>query len=211
MDILAHVDDMLLVACTRYNDLKSFVSRGPDAVCLSYLILWNSSRSLECVKQHKKEFSCSGVRARSKFAASVREFDDNTILSDFYLMEDAARFVGVSGRVGRPDKRRRTGQHPGAMTHDIKALPTKLRKLVQVRQARSLECFDDSYEHTRTLQTTPTNPPTHTSIPVHNSVISCKIIRNNSVSMMWFWVHRHSAAAIPITKESHHSYRMGSC
>jgi hypothetical protein len=89
--------------------------------------------SLECVKQHKSTFACSGARARSKFAASVREFNDNTILSDYYLMEDAARLVGVSGRVGRAEKRRRVELNNNAMSHDVKALPPKLRKLVQVR------------------------------------------------------------------------------
>jgi hypothetical protein len=85
------------------------------------------------VKQHKSTFACSGARARSKFAASVREFNDNTILSDYYLMEDAARLVGVSGRVGRAEKRRRVELNNNAMSHDVKALPPKLRKLVQVR------------------------------------------------------------------------------
>jgi hypothetical protein len=63
----------------------------------------------------------------------VREFNDNTILSDYYLMEDAARLVGVSGRVGRAEKRRRVELNNNAMCHDVKALPPKLRKLVQVR------------------------------------------------------------------------------
>jgi hypothetical protein len=95
--------------------------------------------SLDCCKQHKVKFECNGKRARSQFAASVREMNDASLLGDYYLMEDASRLVGGSNR-GRPEKRQRNTK--------AKQLPFKLKKLVQAveKQQGTLLIMPEEFE-----------------------------------------------------------------
>jgi len=50
------------------------------------------SCSLSCVKQHKEEKNCNGVRDRAAFVP-IKDFDDLQLLSDYRLLEDLRRVV----------------------------------------------------------------------------------------------------------------------
>ncbi|XP_035430430.2 box C/D snoRNA protein 1 [Spodoptera frugiperda] len=47
---------------------------------------------LECVRIHKKELECDGIRDRTKFIR-IKDFTDTDLLSDYRLLEECARFV----------------------------------------------------------------------------------------------------------------------
>ncbi|CAD0195810.1 unnamed protein product [Chrysodeixis includens] len=47
---------------------------------------------LDCVRIHKKELECDGIRDRTKFIR-VKDFTDTDLLSDYRLLEECARFV----------------------------------------------------------------------------------------------------------------------
>ncbi|CAG9783374.1 unnamed protein product [Diatraea saccharalis] len=47
---------------------------------------------LSCVRIHKKELECDGIRDRTKFIR-VKDFTDSDLLSDYRLLEECARFV----------------------------------------------------------------------------------------------------------------------
>ncbi|XP_063829842.1 box C/D snoRNA protein 1 [Ostrinia nubilalis] len=47
---------------------------------------------LTCVRIHKKELECDGVRDRTKFIR-MKNFTDTDLLSDYRLLEECARFV----------------------------------------------------------------------------------------------------------------------
>lgn len=47
---------------------------------------------LDCVRIHKKELECNGIRDRTKFIR-VKDFTDTDLLSDYRMLEECARFV----------------------------------------------------------------------------------------------------------------------
>ncbi|KAM9796445.1 box C/D snoRNA protein 1 [Syngnathus typhle] len=55
------------------------------------------SCSLLCVKKHKEESPCSGVRNKSAFL-KLSQFDEMTLLSDYRFLEDTGRFAGGAQR-----------------------------------------------------------------------------------------------------------------
>nr|XP_040039625.1 box C/D snoRNA protein 1 isoform X1 [Gasterosteus aculeatus aculeatus] len=56
-----------------------------------------NSCSLLCVKKHKDDTGCSGVRNKTAFI-TISEFDEMTLLSDYRLLEDTGRFAGGATR-----------------------------------------------------------------------------------------------------------------
>ncbi|KAL6108287.1 znhit6 [Pungitius sinensis] len=56
-----------------------------------------NSCSLLCVKKHKDDTGCSGVRNKTAFV-TISEFDEMTLLSDYRLLEDTGRFAGGATR-----------------------------------------------------------------------------------------------------------------
>lgn len=55
------------------------------------------SCSLLCVKKHKEDTSCSGVRDKTAFVA-LSHFDEMTLLSDYRFLEDTGRFSDGANR-----------------------------------------------------------------------------------------------------------------
>ncbi|XP_026179242.1 box C/D snoRNA protein 1 [Mastacembelus armatus] len=55
------------------------------------------SCSLLCVKKHKENSGCSGVRDRTAFV-TLSQFDEMTLLSDYRFLEDAGRFADGATR-----------------------------------------------------------------------------------------------------------------
>ncbi|XP_042340168.1 box C/D snoRNA protein 1 [Plectropomus leopardus] len=59
--------------------------------CLSH------SCSLPCVKKHKEDSGCSGVRNKTAFV-TLSHFDEMALLSDYRLLEDTGRFADGASR-----------------------------------------------------------------------------------------------------------------
>ncbi|KAM4722971.1 box C/D snoRNA protein 1 [Rhinophrynus dorsalis] len=59
--------------------------------CMKY------SCSLPCVKKHKTDISCNGVRDKVAFV-SLSKFNEINLLSDYRFLEDAGRLVDCAGR-----------------------------------------------------------------------------------------------------------------
>ncbi|CAH2310415.1 Hypothetical predicted protein [Pelobates cultripes] len=59
--------------------------------CLRY------SCSLQCVKQHKMDSSCNGVRDKTEFV-TIGKFNEMHLLSDYRFLEDAGRLVDCAAR-----------------------------------------------------------------------------------------------------------------
>ncbi|XP_068175647.1 box C/D snoRNA protein 1 [Antennarius striatus] len=57
------------------------------------------SCSLQCVKTHKKNSGCSGVRNKTAFV-SISQFDEIALLSDYRFLEDTGRFADGATRDG---------------------------------------------------------------------------------------------------------------
>ncbi|XP_075944489.1 box C/D snoRNA protein 1 isoform X1 [Anarhichas minor] len=55
------------------------------------------SCSLLCVKKHKDDSGCSGVRNKTAFV-TLSEFDEMALLNDYRLLEDTGRFAGAATR-----------------------------------------------------------------------------------------------------------------
>ncbi|XP_068445582.1 box C/D snoRNA protein 1 [Clinocottus analis] len=53
--------------------------------------------SLLCVKKHKDDTGCSGVRNKTAFV-TLKDFDEMALLSDYRLLEDTGRFAGGATR-----------------------------------------------------------------------------------------------------------------
>lgn len=60
--------------------------------------------SLDCVRIHKKELQCDGIRDRTKFIR-IKHFTDRDLHSDYRLLEECARFVWA---VKRDEKKKFT-------------------------------------------------------------------------------------------------------
>ncbi|XP_059051383.1 box C/D snoRNA protein 1 [Achroia grisella] len=81
---------------------------------------------LNCVRIHKKELECDGVRDRTKFVR-MKDFSDTDLLSDYRMLEECARFVyGVK----RDEKKR--------FTRIDKDLPIHLFKLRNAARKRGI-------------------------------------------------------------------------
>ncbi|XP_048005991.1 box C/D snoRNA protein 1 [Leguminivora glycinivorella] len=81
---------------------------------------------LNCVRLHKMELKCDGIRDRTKFIR-VKDFTDRDLLSDYRLLEECARFVyGVK----RDEKKR--------FTRIDKDLPVHLFKLKMAARDRGI-------------------------------------------------------------------------
>ncbi|CAB3258961.1 unnamed protein product [Arctia plantaginis] len=81
---------------------------------------------LTCVRIHKKELECDGIRDRTKFIR-VKDFTDTDLLSDYRLLEECARFVyGVK----RDEKKK--------YTRIDKDLPIHLYKLKMAARQRGI-------------------------------------------------------------------------
>ncbi|XP_075990275.1 box C/D snoRNA protein 1 [Anticarsia gemmatalis] len=82
--------------------------------------------SLDCVRIHKKELECDGIRDRTKFIR-IKDFTDTDLLSDYRLLEECARFVyGVK----RDEKKK--------YTRIEKDLPVHLYKLKLAARQRGI-------------------------------------------------------------------------
>ncbi|XP_060810200.1 box C/D snoRNA protein 1 [Amyelois transitella] len=81
---------------------------------------------LSCVRIHKKELECDGVRDRTKFVR-MKDFTDTDLLSDYRLLEECARFVYS---VKRDEKKR--------FTRIDKDLPIHLFKLKMAARKRGV-------------------------------------------------------------------------
>ncbi|XP_071781749.1 box C/D snoRNA protein 1 [Centroberyx gerrardi] len=57
----------------------------------------NHSCSLLCVKKHKEDSGCSGVRNKTAFVA-LSQFDEISLLSDYRFLEDTGRFADGATR-----------------------------------------------------------------------------------------------------------------
>ncbi|CAL8306367.1 unnamed protein product [Lota lota] len=55
------------------------------------------SCSLRCVKKHKAESGCSGLRDKTAFVA-LSKFDEMNLLNDYRFLEDTTRLAGSSSR-----------------------------------------------------------------------------------------------------------------
>lgn len=82
--------------------------------------------SLNCVRIHKKELECDGIRDRTKFVR-MKDFSDTDLLSDYRLLEECARFVYA---VKRDEKKR--------FTRIDKDLPIHLFKLKSAARQRGI-------------------------------------------------------------------------
>lgn len=81
---------------------------------------------LNCVRIHKKELECDGIRDRTKFIR-IKDFTDTDLLSDYRLLEECARFVyGVK----RDEKKK--------YTRIDKDLPIHLYKLKMAARQRGI-------------------------------------------------------------------------
>eukprot|EP00053_Salpingoeca_punica_P022434 m.214460 g.214460 ORF g.214460 m.214460 type:complete len:382 (-) comp34757_c0_seq1:206-1351(-) len=82
--------------------------------------------SLTCCQAHKAQFSCTGKRPRSEYAASKDQLTENVIRRDFGFLEDASRLCGMAAReqVHEPPRR----QH----------LPVRTIKLLRAARQRQI-------------------------------------------------------------------------
>ncbi|XP_062308727.1 box C/D snoRNA protein 1 [Osmerus eperlanus] len=76
--------------------------------------------SLSCVRKHKEDSGCRGVRDKTAFVA-LSQFDELNLLNDYRFLEDTGRMAGSSNR----DK---LASVP-AVTQRIKTLSAQARKL----------------------------------------------------------------------------------
>lgn len=82
---------------------KRKISLSTCAVCGSEEARYTCPRclthscSLLCVKKHKEDSECSGVRDKTAFVA-LSQFDEMTLLSDYRFLEDTGRFSDGANR-----------------------------------------------------------------------------------------------------------------
>ncbi|CAG4927801.1 unnamed protein product [Colias eurytheme] len=81
---------------------------------------------LDCVRIHKAELECNGIRDRTKFVR-IKDFTDTDLLSDYRLLEECARFVYA---VKRDEKKK--------FTRIDKDLPIHLYKLKLAARKRGI-------------------------------------------------------------------------
>nr|DAD36569.1 TPA_asm: hypothetical protein HUJ06_007210 [Nelumbo nucifera] len=88
------------------------------------------SCSLPCVKAHKKRTSCTGKRDRTQFVP-LSKFDDNLLISDYNLLEEAKRVAEAS-------QRRRNGWSVGYPSFRLPHRLYLLRNAASKRRTRLL-------------------------------------------------------------------------
>ncbi|CAH3024675.1 unnamed protein product [Porites evermanni] len=104
--------------------------------------------SLACVKCHKIQFQCSGIRSKTKFV-SVDNFTDSNLLSDYRFLEDVDRLAFSAAHDGRKSWRRwstqisflrRKAKQSGV---DLKLMPVGMskRKENTSKFCRELQCI----------------------------------------------------------------------
>ena len=74
--------------------------------------------SLACVRRHKAERECSGVRDVAK-KVTISEFDDNALMRDYRFLEGVVRAVDSGKRV------RRETEKPAAATRYTGLTPAR--------------------------------------------------------------------------------------
>ncbi|XP_056270825.1 box C/D snoRNA protein 1 isoform X2 [Pseudoliparis swirei] len=88
----------------------------------------SNSCSLPCVKKHKGETGCSGVRNKTAFV-TLSEFDEIALLNDYRLLEDTGRFAGGATRdklIRTPRstfRAKRLAAHASKMSLTLRFLP----------------------------------------------------------------------------------------
>ncbi|KAM3956613.1 box C/D snoRNA protein 1 [Aphomia sociella] len=114
------------------NEREPFYRLGDCEVCAAKKAIYSCPKCevktccLDCVRIHKKELECDGVRDRTKFIR-IKDFCDTDLLSDYRLLEECARFVyGVK----RDEKKR--------FTRIDKDLPIHLFKLKMAARQRGI-------------------------------------------------------------------------
>ncbi|EGD74657.1 hypothetical protein PTSG_06022 [Salpingoeca rosetta] len=83
------------------------------------------SCSLPCVKAHKKETGCTGVRARSQPVKARDNLTQDVLFQDFRLLEEAHRLVGSAKR--------------GPHSRDAHARHYKKPRIIKEAQARGID------------------------------------------------------------------------
>uniref|UniRef100_A0A1A8SN62 Box C/D snoRNA protein 1 n=1 Tax=Nothobranchius rachovii TaxID=451742 RepID=A0A1A8SN62_9TELE len=89
--------------------------------------------SLPCVKKHKDDSGCSGVRSKTKFV-TLSHFDEMALLSDYRFLEDTGRFSDSATRdnlIRTPRitaKARRLAAHARKMNITLRFLPVTFTK-----------------------------------------------------------------------------------
>ncbi|XP_059197401.1 box C/D snoRNA protein 1 [Centropristis striata] len=91
------------------------------------------SCSLMCVKKHKEDSGCSGVRNKTAFV-TLSHFDEMTLLNDYRLLEDTGRFADGANRdklVRTPRstlKAKKLAAHARKMNITLRFLPITFTK-----------------------------------------------------------------------------------
>ncbi|XP_047534034.1 box C/D snoRNA protein 1 [Vanessa atalanta] len=112
------------------NERTTISRLGDCEVCGSNQALYTCPKCevktccLDCVRIHKKELKCNGIRDRTKFIR-IKDFNDTDLLSDYRLLEECARFVYS---VKRDEKKK--------YTRIDKELPLHLYKLKMAARKR---------------------------------------------------------------------------
>uniref|UniRef100_A0A1A7XTV2 Box C/D snoRNA protein 1 n=1 Tax=Iconisemion striatum TaxID=60296 RepID=A0A1A7XTV2_9TELE len=89
--------------------------------------------SLLCVKKHKDDSGCCGVRSKTKFV-TLSHFDEMALLSDYRFLEDTGRFADSATRdnlIRTPRttaKARRLAAHARKMNITLRFLPVTFTK-----------------------------------------------------------------------------------
>ncbi|KAM4549356.1 box C/D snoRNA protein 1 [Odontesthes bonariensis] len=91
------------------------------------------SCSLVCVKKHKDDSGCSGVRNKTAFV-TLQHFDEMALLSDYRFLEDTGRFADATTRdnlIRSPRttlKAKRLAAHARKMNITLRFLPVNFTK-----------------------------------------------------------------------------------
>ncbi|KAL4713554.1 hypothetical protein ACJJTC_006142 [Scirpophaga incertulas] len=114
------------------NQTTSLSRLGDCEVCGSKHAIYTCPKCevktccLSCVRIHKKELECDGIRDRTKFIR-MKDFSDTDLLSDYRLLEECSRFVyGI-----KRDKKKK-------FTRIEKDLPIHLFKLKMAARHRGI-------------------------------------------------------------------------
>ncbi|KAK5869592.1 hypothetical protein PBY51_024297 [Eleginops maclovinus] len=91
------------------------------------------SCSLLCVKKHKQDSGCSGIRNKSAFV-TLSHFDEMTLLNDYRFLEDTGRFADGATRdklIGTPRstlKAKKLAAHARKVNITLRFLPITFTK-----------------------------------------------------------------------------------
>ncbi|EDQ88998.1 uncharacterized protein MONBRDRAFT_37229 [Monosiga brevicollis MX1] len=104
--------------------------------------------SLACVKAHKAQYECDGIRPRSRMTREKSELTDQVLWRDYCFLEDAARMVGAKTRPIGASVRQAAAEAPTAGTGDVYRNFGRLLKVASSHGIR-LELLPDVYERHR--------------------------------------------------------------